>query len=195
MRQMTQTVRQMPQESFRCAEVFETHQYPKPKRRTTWTSVLIGTGTVAAARNLRSKTWRICMQVTVKHLSGSQFEASARGHRVLSDQPPEMRGSDQGMTPPELLLTALGACAGYYAAEYLRARSLSADGIELHLSAEKALQPPRLAAFRIEVVAPGAPDDRSREGLIRAVKKCLIHNTLLHAPEFEIVAQAIASAA
>ena len=64
------------------------------------------------------------MELIVNHLGNVKFEAVARGHRVMCDQPPEMKGGDQGMTPPELLLASLGTCAGYYAAEYLRTRSL-----------------------------------------------------------------------
>ncbi len=130
------------------------------------------------------------MEVRVQHVSGQQFEASARGHKILSDQPPENGGADTGMTPPELLLASLGTCAGYYAAEYLRVRSLSLEGLAIHVSAEKALQPPRLASFRIEVDAPGAADEKSREGVLRAVKKCLIHNTMLNAPAVEILVNA-----
>ncbi len=127
------------------------------------------------------------MEVRVEHVAGVQFQVIARGQRVLSDQPPELGGTDQGMTPPELLLASLGTCAGYYAVQYLQARSLPAKGLAIRVSAEKAASPARLAAFRVEVEAPGASDDRHREGLLRAVKKCLIHNTLLHAPEIDVV--------
>jgi uncharacterized OsmC-like protein len=134
------------------------------------------------------------MEVIVRRQGGLRFEASARGHVVVTDQPKDLGGLDQAMTPPELLLAALGGCAGYYAAEYLRARSLPADGLEIRVSAEKALQPARLAEFRIEVCTPAADSDRNREGLMRAVQKCLIHNTLLQPPDFEIVVPAIAAA-
>lgn len=130
------------------------------------------------------------MEVRVQHVAAVQFEASARGHKILSDQSRETGGSDRGMTPPELLLSSIGACAGYYAAEYLRARSLPLEGLAITVSAEKALQPARLAAFRIAVEAPGAHDDKSRDGVLRAVKKCLIHNTMLNTPQFEIVVMA-----
>src|SRR5215467_5288909 len=130
------------------------------------------------------------MEVRVEHVSGQQFEAVTRGHRVLSDQPQENGGTGSGMTPPELLLASLGACAGYYAAEYLRVRSLPLEGLAVHVSAEKAMQPPRLGWFRIEVEAPGATDEKSRDGVLRAVKKCLIHNTMLNTPAFEIEVKA-----
>ena len=126
------------------------------------------------------------MEVRVQHLGNVKFEATTRGHRVVCDQPPANGGADAGMTPPEFLLVSLGTCAGFYAAQYLKTRSLGTDGLEIKVSAEKAMQPARLGSFRIEVFAPGL-DPRHQEGIMRAVKACLIHNTLLNAPAIETV--------
>jgi uncharacterized OsmC-like protein len=126
------------------------------------------------------------MDVTIHHLGNVQFEATARGHRVLCDQPPALGGADSGMTPPEFLLVSLGTCAAYYAAEYLKTRSIPTTGMEIKVSAEKAMQPARLDVFRIEVTMPGL-DARHEEGLKRAVHKCLVHNTLTAAPRIETV--------
>jgi len=128
------------------------------------------------------------MEVTVHHLGDVKFEAVARGHRVVCDQPAENHGGDAGMTPPEFMLTSLGTCAGYYAAEYLRTRGLSAEGLTVSVSAEKAAGPARLAAFRVQVAVDGL-DPRHEAGLLRAVKACLIHNTLVHAPAVEIAVE------
>ena len=125
------------------------------------------------------------MEVIVQHLGGVKFEAAARGHRVSCDQPVENRGTDSGMTPPELMLASLGTCAGFYAAEYLRTRGLSAEGLEVRVTADKASAPARLAAFRIEVTVPEL-DAQHEAGILRAVHACLIHNTLMHTPAIEI---------
>jgi uncharacterized OsmC-like protein len=90
------------------------------------------------------------------------------------------------MTPPELFLSSLGTCAGYYAVEYLKAHSIPAAGLRVRVSADKAGGPPRLGAIRIEVEAPGAEELRHHEGLLKAVKRCLIHNTLTHPPEVDV---------
>lgn len=125
------------------------------------------------------------MELTVEHLGGVQFEIAARGHRLVCDQPVENGGADRGISPPELLLASLGTCAGYYAAEYLRARSL-ATTLSIRVAADKSAQPARLSAFRVEVDVPGILDERHRDGVLRAVKKCLIHNTLTQAPGIEV---------
>ena len=126
------------------------------------------------------------MEVTIQHLGDVKFEASTRGHRVICDQPADNGGSDTGMTPPEYLLVSLGTCAGFYAAQYMKARSLAHESLEVKVSAEKATLPARLGQFRIEVVVPGL-DPQHQAGILRAVKACLIHNTLIHAPAIETV--------
>ena len=126
------------------------------------------------------------MEVVIQHLGKVKFEARTRGHRLVCDQPADHGGSDSGMTPPELLLSSLGTCAGFYAAQYLAARSLPAEGLEVKVTAEKAAQPARLGSFRIEVTVPGL-DEKHEAGVYRAVKACLIHNTLLNSPEIETV--------
>jgi putative redox protein len=140
-----------------------------------------------------SRFWRSCilryeafMEVTIQHLGNVRFQAVTRGHRVICDQPRDNGGLDTGMTPPEFLLVSLGTCAGFYAAKYLESRKLSAAGLHVRVFAEKALQPARLAKFRIEVVVPGL-DPAHEAGLLRSVKVCLIHNTLVNAPAIETV--------
>jgi uncharacterized OsmC-like protein len=126
------------------------------------------------------------MEVTVRHLGNVQFEASTRGHRVICDQPPDNGGADQGMTPPEFLLASLGTCAGFYAAQYLKTRNLPSAGLEVTVYAEKLKQPARVGQFRIEVTVPHI-DPQHEDGVLRAVRACLIHNTLVNAPSIETV--------
>ncbi len=127
------------------------------------------------------------MEVTVRHLGSVQFEIRARQHTIVSDQPAENHGFDEGMTPPELFLASLGSCAAYYAAEYLRQKGLATEGTSVTVHADKVLKPDaRLDNIRIEVELPFACDERDRAGVDRAVHRCLIHNTLLQPPKMEI---------
>lgn len=133
------------------------------------------------------------MEVTAQYIGNSKFEVAARGHRVICDQPLDNGGTDQGMSPPEFLLASLATCAAYYTTQYLTTRGLVVEDLSVRVTAEKALRPARLASFRIEVTAPGL-EERHEAGVLRAVKACLIHNTLLGAPSFEIAVNAAASA-
>jgi uncharacterized OsmC-like protein len=126
------------------------------------------------------------MEVLIEHLGGVQFEIKARQHSIVSDQPAENGGFDEGMTPPELLLASLGSCAGFYAAQYLKKNKLAVDGTLVRISAEKLKEPARMDNFRIEVEVPGELSDKDRAGIEQSVHHCLIHNTLLHPPKITL---------
>ena len=118
------------------------------------------------------------MEVRVKQTEGVRFSVKSRTHELVSDQPIENGGQDTGMTPPELLLGALGSCAAYYAVEYLRTRKLAETGVKVSVTADKLKQPPRLGNFVVTVSCPVSLSDAHNEGLLRAVHHCLIHNSL-----------------
>lgn len=131
------------------------------------------------------------MESIVRYLGGVKFEADCRGHKVISDQPLDANGGDEGMTPPELLLASLGACAAFYAAYYLRYHRLSTEGLEVKVSAAKEKGPVRLDGFAIRVRAPGV-DESHQDGLLKSVEKCLIHATLSQAPSIRTVVETAA---
>lgn len=126
------------------------------------------------------------MEVTAKFKQNTAFEIVAGRHTVLCDQPLSNGGEDTGMTPPDFLLAALASCAGYYAAEYLKARNLPTEGLEVKVTAIKVLQPARMDQFEIRIQSE-VTEERHKTGIQRAVNSCLVHNTLLHAPSIQVV--------
>ena len=127
------------------------------------------------------------MEITVEHLGSVQFEIKTRGHKLVSDQPLENGGFDEGMTPPELLLASLGSCAGYYAAQYLRKNKIAYEGTRIRVSCEKVKDPlPRLTNFVIEVGTLVELAKEHRKGVEKEVEHCLVHNTLLHRPKITL---------
>lgn len=133
------------------------------------------------------------MEVTVEHLGAVQFEITARQHKVISDQPADNSGYDEGMTPPELLLASLGSCAAYYAVDYLKRNRIEREGVKTRVTAEKVKGPFRLDNFKVEVEVPGDLEESQLKGLEDAVHRCLIHNTLLHPPNMDVAIRTAAT--
>ncbi len=126
------------------------------------------------------------MEVKVSHTGQVQFKIQSRSHTIHCDQPVDNGGEDTAMTPPELMLASLGSCAAFYAVQYLKTRNLAETGVEVSVTAEKLKGPARLGNFKIRVEYPVVLDQAHTEGLMRSVKHCLIHNTLLAPPEISI---------
>jgi uncharacterized OsmC-like protein len=133
------------------------------------------------------------MEVRVQYLEKTKFVATARGHRIVCDQPPSNGGADEGPTPPEFLLVSLGTCAGFYAAQYLKNHGLPQEGLEVAVSAEKSAAPARLGRFLIDIQVPALPAEHE-SGLLRSVNACLIKNTLVQAPMIETVVRSSVTA-
>ena len=126
------------------------------------------------------------MEVLVEHLGAVQFQVTARQHTIICDQPPENGGHDEGMTPPEFLLASLGACAGFYAAAYLKKHKLATEGTMVRVTAEKQKDPARLDNFQIRIDLPVELNAQHRKGVEESVHHCLIHNTLRTLPLIEL---------
>ena len=126
------------------------------------------------------------MEVSIKHLERVKFLIQSGSNTIVCDQPAENGGEGSGMTPPELLLASLGSCAAFYAVQYLKTRNLAQSGVEVSVTADKLKQPARLGNFNIHVVCPVPLTEEHKEGLMRSVHHCLIHNTLLAPPEISI---------
>lgn len=60
-------------------------------------------------------------------------EITARSHHWVSDEPRDSDGQDQGPTPYELLLGALGSCTAITAQMYARRKDWPLEAIEVEL--------------------------------------------------------------
>ena len=125
------------------------------------------------------------MEVRIRHGNNHRSEAIARFHRAVCDRPFDEGGDDHGMTPEELMLSAVGCCAMQRAAEYLGAHRLPLEGVEIRISATKSGQPKRLAEISVEIDAPGLTA-RARQGLLKIVDTCLLYRTLADPPVVKV---------
>ena len=142
------------------------------------------------------------MEVKVQHIGAVQFEITSRNHTIISDQPVDAGGFDEGMTPPEFLLASLGSCAAYYAVDYLKRSNLLVEGTKVVVKAEKIkgvtprvpYRGARMDNFTIEVEVPRELTEQQRKGVEDAVHRCLVHNTLITPPKVELEVKTAVSA-
>lgn len=117
------------------------------------------------------------LEISLQYTEGARFVAEARQHRVILDQPAEDGATDQGMTPAEMLLSALGGCVGQYVAQYLSLRGLSSKGLLVRVEAEPSARPLRLRNFQVEVIVPGLTDAQLRS-LQKSFPAGLVQNAI-----------------
>lgn len=114
-------------------------------------------------------------------------EVRAREHLLISDEPRELGGSDQGATPYELLTGALGACTAITLRMYADRKEWPLEAVRVGLVHEKvhaedcdceteATGRIDVISMEIHLVGPLTAEQRIR--LIDIADKCPIHRSL-----------------
>lgn len=124
--------------------------------------------------------------VSLEHRDGVEFSVRIGKHSFVVDHPPDEGGGDNGPSPPELMVAALGGCMGYYMARYCQTIRQSCKGLSIDLVPELSEDGKRIQRITIDLTPPeGFPQERIR-ALLRAADQCVVHNTLRHEPEIDI---------
>ncbi len=106
------------------------------------------------------------IQIETVHEGGMRLTTQARGHSVTTDYP--IRPGDAGLTPLELVLTALASCAGSALAMLLRKGEQPFDALRVQARGiRRDEHPTLLTAIALEYVVCGANLDR--EAVQRAI--------------------------
>ena len=105
------------------------------------------------------------MTITIEHQEDVRFKARAGDHRVTIDLPESHVGGDGGMTPPQLFVSAVGACAGVYTADYCDNQGIDYRGMRITADWEVRERP---AASAMSVCASRCPTFRFRPPRSRA---------------------------
>ena len=122
----------------------------------------------------------------VRYCGGRRFEIEHRQHRVMTDQPVERRGEDTALTPTELFVGALAACAALYAAAVAVRHGLQREDLSVEAEwheAEEDTQVDRLS-FTIRLARPVEPG--IAKALHRAAEQCSLHRTMRNPPPVEL---------
>jgi len=103
----------------------------------------------------------------------------AGGHFIYSDEPADLGGTDEGMTPAALLLASLGSCTAITIRMYADRKEMALEAIKIHLSIdnkEEELSKDTNISRQIEFI--GDLTDKERDRLLQIADKCPIHKIL-----------------
>jgi uncharacterized OsmC-like protein len=128
------------------------------------------------------------VKAVVESAGGVASRVTLGAHELVFDQPSSVPGGeDRGPSPLDVMAVAVGACAHYFAAAFLHARKLPAEGLKVEVAAEKVREPqPRFAKLSVRVQVPAGLPDHYLSQIERVVRNCPAYGTLVHPPELEL---------
>jgi uncharacterized OsmC-like protein len=126
------------------------------------------------------------MRLTVQHVDGLRFLATAEGYTVVLDAAPEDGGAGTALSAPELFAAAVGACVLEFVANSCRLRGIPFERLSLEMACEEQVRPRRIGAMEATVhIEPELPEDVKRR-LIGVARHATLINTLVHPMEIVI---------
>lgn len=136
---------------------------------------------------------------TVVRIGRSKYrtEVAARSHSIIADEPKKYGGEDAGLTPYELLLSALGSCTAITLRMYADRKQWDLDEVLVHLEHFKQHaedshdcnddKTAKIDKFvrTIELVGNLTYEERKR--LVEIANRCPVHRTLENKIEIDTV--------
>jgi uncharacterized OsmC-like protein len=129
-------------------------------------------------------------------VSGFVQEIVAGGHRLASDEPVSVGGTDTGPTPYDLLLAALGSCTSMTAGVYARRKGWPLQSVTVRLThsrihaadcAKCETEEGMLDRIDVSIELEGPLSEEQRARLLEITARCPVHRTL--ESEIEIVSR------
>jgi uncharacterized OsmC-like protein len=125
--------------------------------------------------------------VTARVRSGYRTEIMAGEHPLLADEPLEAGGTDEGPTPYDLVLAALGACTAMTLRMYADRKKWPLESVVVHMHHSRSHadddqhcenRPARLDQIERTLEITGPLTHEQRIKLAEIAERCPVHRTL-----------------
>lgn len=152
-----------------------------------YVGVMLGAWAGKYVDHSRSEPKQTQGQVRTRTGEAYRTEIQARRHSLIGDEPEEAGGSDEGPTPYDYLLSALGSCTGMTLRMYADRKEWPLDETIVRLSHEKIhakdcehceTEKGRVDHIDREIEVRGDLSSTQRERLLEIANKCPVHRTL-----------------
>jgi putative redox protein len=138
------------------------------------------------------------VRATLNLAEGFRTRIKAGNHTLIADEPEKDGGKDEGVSPYDLLLSALGACTAMTLRMYIERKKLPITGVEVHLTfdrihvddCETCTDEEREGKKEIQhisrlIYVTGEVTEEQKERLLYIAGRCPVHVTLHSDPHVE----------
>ncbi|SMC37020.1 OsmC family protein [Pedobacter africanus] len=100
------------------------------------------------------------------------------GHFIYADEPEDIGGTDEGLSPAALLLASLGSCTAITIRMYADRKGFNLEHIKIELAICKEEEMGKETTIKRKITFTGTLTDDERARLMLIADKCPIHKIL-----------------
>jgi putative redox protein len=129
---------------------------------------------------------RLEMEMEILFPGGKRVDSKYKGFVVKTDQPKSEGGDGSAPEPYDLMLSALGTCAGVNVLYFCESRKIPAEGIRVSMQVEKNEKTHLAERLQIRIQLPGTFPEKYRGAIRRAADLCAVKRTFASPPEINL---------
>ena len=123
------------------------------------------------------------MNVKVTRVGGHRLRAECGGFEVSTGRVDKDHAA-AGMSPPELLVAAVGLCVGSRIVTQMENRGLPLGALEVTVKSRVDKDLRRVTSLGIEITAEADLTPEQYDVILEEAQQCMVANTIKNPPEF-----------
>ena len=129
------------------------------------------------------------MEMEILFPGGKKVDSNYKGFVVQTDQPKSEGGDSSAPEPYDLMLSALGTCAGVNVLYFCESRNISTEGIKVSMFIEKNEKTHLAERADVRIKLPDTFPEKYRAAVKRAADLCAVKRTFSSPPEISVVTE------
>ena len=124
--------------------------------------------------------------ISVTRRQGLSCAVKIRGHEIVTDMSAKEGGADEGPSPVELVVAAIGSCIATMVHRYCESHGYKDGEVAVSLTYELADNPKRIAAITIDLELPRDVPESRHVAIRRVAELCPVHQSLHQPPRLDL---------
>jgi putative redox protein len=125
------------------------------------------------------------LRATARRREGYRHDIEIEGHTVVSDEPEDAGGTNQGPSPTRLLAAALASCTATTMEMYADRKGWDLGAVEVVVDMEYG-QPSVPKSFLVTLKLPKELSEEQQQRLHTIAGRCPVHRVISHDVEVEV---------
>ena len=118
--------------------------------------------------------------------AGKCFKVSMNGNDMHVALEEKAAQTNADVTPLDLFVASLAACAGVFGVRYLETAKLNAEGFEISVNWDYSEDKTRIGRIDLDIKLPNTELGGRKKAFFSAVDQCIVRNTIRQNPEINI---------